>query len=94
MDINICPCKLKTPMIEKIFKSDFIPKGIGILRKYCLLWITTIYGPSRATCLQVWVVTKIIFDTLMHMVNQCIINQNQGYGLLSDVFIVAIFGVT
>jgi hypothetical protein len=56
--------------------------------------MTTIYGLSRATCLQIWVVAKIIFDTLMPVFNQCFIDQSQGYGLLFNVFIVAISCVT
>jgi len=35
--------------------------------------------------LQVWAIAQIVSNTLGLIVNQCVVNQNQGYWLLSDV---------
>ncbi len=35
---------------------------------------------------QVWDIAQVVVDTLVHVVQQCVLNQNQGYWLLSNAF--------
>jgi hypothetical protein len=41
-------------------------------------WTKTIFGTLKVFLnMQVWVVAQIIFDTLRHVVGQCVANENK-----------------
>jgi hypothetical protein len=55
--------------------------------------IALCYGQQQSLALQghvpspqVWDIAQVVVDTLVHVVQQCVLNQNQGYWLLSNAF--------
>jgi hypothetical protein len=53
--------------------------------------IALCYGQQQSLTLQghvpspqVWNIARVVVDTLAHVVQQCVLNQNQGYWLLSN----------
>jgi len=39
---------------------------------------------------QVWVIAQVVANILGHVVQQCMLNQSQGYWLLYDAFIISL----
>jgi hypothetical protein len=77
---------------QACFSNHFVSKDFGIQTHNCLmLRKATIIGPSRPCAKSTSLaIAHIVSNTLGFVVQQCVLNQSQGYWLLLDALAVAI----